>query len=509
MLKIKYSDPPETDKERLSRQNNNGPMPQNNLDITDYVTKLTWSGDSDQAARKVDFSIVYNMANKDKAFIPLDLKVGGFIYLYYQESAMSDEIEIFEGRIFYRKRQSEGYAFDFTCFDDMIYLAKSNMRAIISGTASAAITQVCNEIQIPVGTLPADLSCKVNFICDDKSCTEAIRMILDNQQAADLSNGKDTYYLPVCINGKVNIIKKGELITGYIATADTNITAAEHSENIENMVNRIKAVDDNGTVCQMFTNNDDVKHFGMIQKIYKMQPPKDGETVDNVKAAKAKLSRQKDESSLKGTGYIQCITGYAIQVQEEQLKGKFYIKSDTHTFDNGIHTMDLTLEYIPDNPEQPEIEQVDYASPVFNSSSNRMDNDRNVSNGSQSVDAGLSAGWSVWGGHTMKNGAKGCAEFAGKCGSYYSPFMAKEAKNGVVSCNGLVSDAKKAGLLTTNTKDIQKGDILVYGNNKHVVIYDGQGGYYGNSSSRNVTVHSGNYADIGLPVTKVIKASRG
>lgn len=32
------------------------------------------------------------------------------------------------------------------------------------------------------------------------------------------------------------------------------------------MVNRIKAVDDNGTVCQMFTINDDVKHFGMIQK---------------------------------------------------------------------------------------------------------------------------------------------------------------------------------------------------------------------------------------------------
>ena len=109
----------------------------------------------------------------------------------------------------------------------------------------------------------------------------------------------------------------------------------------------------------------------------------------------------------------------------------------------------------------------------------------------------------------MKNGTKGCAEFAGKCGSYYSPFMAKEAKSGVVSCNVLVSDAKKAGLLSTNTRDIQKGDILVYGNNKHVVIYDGQGGYYGNSSSRNVTVHSGNYADIGMPVTKVIKASRG
>ena len=43
---------------------------------------------------------------------------------------------------------------------------------------------------------------------------------------------------------------------------------------------RIKAVDDNGTICQMFTINDDVTHYGMIQKIYKMQPPKPDETVD-------------------------------------------------------------------------------------------------------------------------------------------------------------------------------------------------------------------------------------
>ena len=353
------------------------------------------------------------------------------------------------------------------------------------------------------------MNANVNFIADDKSCTEAIRMILDYQQAADAASGKDTYYLPVCINGQVNIIKKGELIEGYTATADTNIIAAEHSESIENMVNRIKAVDDNGTVCQMFTNNDDVRHFGMIQKIYKMQPPKSDETVDNVKAAKAKLSRQKDESSLKGTGYIQCITGYSIKVQEEQLNGTFYIKSDTHQFEHGIHTMDLSLEYVPDTPVMPNIEQVEYATPVFNSSSGRMENQRGISTGSQSVDAGLTAGWQAWGGKTMKNGSKGCAEFAGKCGSYYSPFLAKEARNGVVSCNGMVSDARKVGLLSTNTNDIQKGDILVYGNNQHVVIYDGQGGYYGNSSSRNVTVHSGNYSDIGMPVTKVIKASRG
>lgn len=510
MLSFRYSDPPETDAEAKARKDNNGAEPKDNYDISNYIIKATWSGDSDQAARKLEFTIAYNMPDKDKAFMPLDLKVGGFIYLFYRETDTADEVELFEGRIFYRKRSSDSYTFEFTCFDDLIYLAKSNIRAVITGTVSAGINQVCNEIGIPVGDVPPELTANVNFIADDKSGTEVLRMLLDIQTAADKAAGKDTHYLPVSIQGNVNVIKKGELIEGYTATADTNVFGAEHSESIENMVNRIKAVDDNGTVCQMFTINDDVKHFGMIQKIYKMQPPQKGETVDNVKAAKAKLVRQKDESSLKGIGYVQCITGYTINVQEEQLKGKFYIKSDTHTFENAQHTMDLTLEYIPDKPETPEIEQVDYAAPVFSSSKGRMKNKRGISNGSGSVDAGLTAGWNAWGGQTMANGANGCAEFVGKCGSYYSPFLAQESNNGIVGCEQMVSDADSAGLLSYDTNDLQKGDVLVYGDNDHVVIYDGQGGYYGNSTRRNVTVHGRDYTKMsGMQVTKVIKASRG
>ena len=72
------------------------------------------------------------------------------------------------------------------------------------------------------------------------------------------------------------------------------------------------------------------------------------------------------------------------------------------------------------------------------------------------------------------------------------------------------ADAESAGLLSYDTTDLQKGDVLVYGDDDHVVIYDGQGGYYGNSTSRNVTVHGRDYTRMsGLSVTKVIKASRG
>ena len=122
MLICKYTDPPLTQKEQQELQekkNNNEPHtePLSDFDITNFVTKWTWSGDSEQAARKLEFEIVYNTVNKDSAFTALNLKVGGFVYLSYAETDESEPIEIFEGRIFYRKRNSNTFTFSFTAYE--------------------------------------------------------------------------------------------------------------------------------------------------------------------------------------------------------------------------------------------------------------------------------------------------------------------------------------------------------------------------------------------------------
>ena len=53
MLKLYYTDPPGIEN-AVSRQ-----------DISNYVIHATWSGDTDQAARKLEFTIAYNTAEKD------------------------------------------------------------------------------------------------------------------------------------------------------------------------------------------------------------------------------------------------------------------------------------------------------------------------------------------------------------------------------------------------------------------------------------------------------------
>lgn len=379
MLIVKYSDPPLTEAEEKAleekKQKNEKYTEQVTMqDITHYIcSECTWSGDDEQAARKFEFNIAYTTAEKDSTFINIDIKLGGFIYVYWKEEG--DPIEIFEGRIFYKKRNSNSYQFSFTAYDDAIYLAKSRIQKYFDNvTVTNAIKQICSEIGIPVSENIPNIETVVTMIADRKTCTETFRMLFEKAKADSTklyAHQQRNNYTVVCINGEITIVKQGETISDFTITDTINLIDAEHSESIENMINRVKAVDEVGNICQVFTVEDDVIHYGMFQDIYKMEKPKQGESVDNIKAAKARLKTVNDESSLKALGSIQCITGYCVMVQEEQLKGKFFIKSDTHKFNDDRHTMDLTLVYQPEEPTEIIVKQEDLAGPVFKSSKER------------------------------------------------------------------------------------------------------------------------------------------
>lgn len=327
MLELYYSDPKDVE---------NG---KDMYAITDFVMEAVWSGDREQAARKLSFTIAYNTSDKDLTFPAIDMKMGGIISVFYSDD-VQPRVQIFTGHIFYRHRNTEQYSFEYTAYDDMIYLAKSKIYKVLDNVSvTEAIRQISGELGLETSDMPT-ISTKVNFLADGKSCTEVFKE-LERQSLAD--TGKD--FSVVCLLGKITLIQKGEAITDYIAIDDRDLFHTEHSESIEDMVNRVAAVDETGHICQIFSNEEDITKYGIIQNIYRMQPDKSG-TVDNTKAAKAMLKRLQEHSSLEGIGNIQCITGYAVMLQEEQLKGKFFIQSDTHTFKNGQHTMSLTLEYM-------------------------------------------------------------------------------------------------------------------------------------------------------------------
>ncbi|MGN8831191.1 MuF-C-terminal domain-containing protein [Selenomonas montiformis] len=112
-------------------------------------------------------------------------------------------------------------------------------------------------------------------------------------------------------------------------------------------------------------------------------------------------------------------------------------------------------------------------------------------------------------GERMENGENGCVEAVTKIGARFNPFLADELNKGVVNVDTLVSDAGDA-VVPFDPANVQAGDVIVYGDNDHVVIADGNGGYVGNSSSQQKVVHGDDYNNMGdLKPTKIIKTGSG
>lgn len=114
-------------------------------------------------------------------------------------------------------------------------------------------------------------------------------------------------------------------------------------------------------------------------------------------------------------------------------------------------------------------------------------------------------------GQTMQHGTNGCVDAVVNMGGNHSSFLAQEANRGVASVPVMVGDAQKAGLVVPyDPKNLTAGDTLIYGDNDHTALYDGNGGYYGNSSSQNQIVHGSDFTQMGgLQPTSIIKTGQG
>ena len=68
---------------------------------------------------------------------------------------------------------------------------------------------------------------------------------------------------------------------------------------------------------------------------------------DTASEAKALLHIMDQSATVTATSDTRAVSGYAIAVQEATtgLYGKFYIESDTHTFEDGKEMMQLTLAF--------------------------------------------------------------------------------------------------------------------------------------------------------------------
>lgn len=495
---------------KADTENQQADKPQN-TDLSAYVLSYTWSGDVEQAGRKLEFDIAYT--TKDKNWTNAVLELGDEVCFSYTDEVTQEMFPIFQGRIFSRSRDSESYSMRFVAFDNIIYLAKSRItRKYANVTVADAIRQTIHDFNIEAGTMP-DLSVVCSFIADDISATDAIKQALSYQSAQD---GKG--YHIYMTDGKLNVVcTNDQVVEDFLISDETNLTGASVSESVEDMVSKVVVVDSAGQTKGEITNGTDIERFGTIQAICKADPQQ-----DDASQARAMLKTVAHDMAVKALGHIQCIAGFSVDIQEEQLKGRFFIKSDSHRIEGNRHTMDLHLVFnkLLDEQKQ-ELDSAsynanpDYVPPAAAASGSK----------SGAPMSGNAAGGDVvdscmenFDGTVSPYGSNGCVDRATVAAAGYSPFAAQEYNNNVKGCDQLRADAEARGLaISYDLAQLEKGDIMYNRYSKpdpnwHVVVYDGNGGCWGNSSNvYGCFHHYEGSIDMGsdyYPAT-IIKTSRG
>lgn len=300
-------------------------------DISNLVTRITWSGNRLQVARKLEFTYIFEPrdANIPVHIVNLGETVQGF-------TSVVDTVPVFQGNVYNIERNTQSSTITVTAYDNLFILSKSKTTKKYTDMTAEDITRsVCAEMGIKVGNL-AVTGQKMTFIAQEKTGYQIIMMAYTQ---ASKKTGKK--YHPIMNVDSLDVIEKGTLLD-FTASQYVNEENSTYKESIENMVNRVMITDEQGNFIGYQGNEDWMKKYSMIQSVYKKSPNRN--TDEEVKAILKGVERS---GTIELLGDYTVKSSYSIKIDDliTNLTGQFYVKSDTHEFENGIHTMRLEIEF--------------------------------------------------------------------------------------------------------------------------------------------------------------------
>ena len=422
--------------------------------------------------------------------------------------------QFFHGFIFEMRRGKDQY-WDIIAYDQMRYLLNKDTFSYTGKKASEVIKELAEDFELLVGELD-----DTGYVIDKRR--EANASILDMcQNALDLTMiHTDRLFTLYDDCGKLMLKDLEEMQSNLLIDAETAQDYSYTGTIDKGTYNLIKLDVDDGdnghktiyspSTAKAYEESETHKQWGVLQYSASINAKKQNpqQLADSYLKHFNRISRTLSikgaagDLSIRGGSmlWININLGETGWEQDDTQAKRLIVQNVVHTFSNHEHTMDMDV--IGDK-----ITGISNGSGGGGSPGGGA-----AKSGGSKVSAGLSTGANAYLGQTMANGSKGCAEAAGKIGSYYSPFLKTESQRHVYSVRGLVSDARSKGLqvLPFSAGSLEAGDSIVYGNNSHVVIYDGHGGYYGNSTSKNRVVHGSDYRKMsGLSPSAIIKTSKG
>lgn len=302
------------------------------VDITQVVSSVSWGGSVSQAARTAEIALTNAPNDENIVKLKLAIAAGDVMELYEGE-------RIFLGQVITKETTGETGTITFSCVDFLNHLLKSTGTYNFKNTTAEKITKrLCDDFSIEQGKLiKTDVMIK-KMIIDGENIYDIIMMAYTK---AALQTGKK--YICRMDGEKLSVTEKGDIVKKIVLEDGKNIANVTQEESIDNMVNIVKIYDDTGKQTGEIKKEEWIKKYGIYQQIYKKEQGINANT-----AAGAILQGVRKNITLEGiNGDISCIAGNGIKVRDKvtRLNGLFWIDSDTHTWENGIHKMTLDLNF--------------------------------------------------------------------------------------------------------------------------------------------------------------------
>lgn len=412
---------------------------------------------------------------------------------------------VFLGFVFEKERNKKGLI-KVLCYDQLRYLKNKDCLVYGGITAGELLKMLCDDYGLKTGDIANTvykLPASPQRVEKDKALIDMINYALDqtlintpNHDMYHLYDDGGTIVLASAEQMKLDVYIDGETLEDY-----------RHKTSIDkDTYNRVKVVrevpdgDRKKLVKTGIVEDDEhVKEWGQLQ--YLLVP--DDKQINAVERAKRILelkNRKTRDIQLRNVlGDVRVRGGSLIFVSlnlgDVALNNYVMVDAVDHIFKGGLHTMDLDLFYIEktgqyevkyDNDTET-YQQIQKANAEKQATASRGSGGTSVNTGQ--VDTAFNAN----DGRVSPYGGVGCVDTVTATGSYYSADLKAEYDAGTVNVDTLCNNlAAKGHTVEAFNGYANKGDILVYGNRDHVVISDGVGGAFGNSSSSG---HAMRYSD--------------
>jgi hypothetical protein len=304
-----------------------------NLDISQIVKSVEWSGHSEKPNRQISVSLKNTIDGRKQL-----IKFEHGKRLEFR----NDNKTLFVGVIFATDVTEIG-DFNITAYDENVYLLKSKESRVFKNVKASDIARrLCSDFGVPVGNI-ADTGYVIpKLIIRGSTLHEIIvkALTLTREQT-----GKRFFIsMP---DGKFTMLPFTENQSKWIIEAGSNLSTASYSQSIEETKTRVKIIggkDDAIVVTK--TNGTLESMYGVMQEVEYMD---ENVTKSQVEQRAAQLLKDRgvidDQASVTALGIDDVMTGVSIYVKEPMtgIMGAYFVTSDTHTFTPTSHMMTLEL----------------------------------------------------------------------------------------------------------------------------------------------------------------------